>query len=209
MENELEKTSTKQKILDNAINLFSKKGFTETSIRELAAAVGVKEASIYNHFPSKISILECILDDYSQISRAHFDGDKFAALKENPTADGILNCMRVVFPEGQEEFYLKRLFVILQEQHRNPLVRKFVSEEIILSTEHYIRKIIDELKESGILRPDADADFWVKVHSSLLYTFASRTLLGIGDAEPGFTGMGMSDLLRNLYDRMLKECSAK
>ena len=57
-DNEPEKISTRQKILDCAIDLFATKGYTETTVRELAAAVGVKEASIYNHFSSKNSILE-------------------------------------------------------------------------------------------------------------------------------------------------------
>ena len=199
---------TRQKILDCAVDLFAMKGYTETTIRELAAAVGVKEASIYNHFPSKISILEYILEEYSHITYASFDREKLSGLKDNPSPDSILSCMKVVFPEGREEYYLKRLYVILQEQHRNPMVRKFVSERIILSTEQVIGTIINALKEFGILRPDADPDYWVRVHSSLIYSFANRALLGIGDSAAGFSGMGMSELLRNLYDLMLKTCGA-
>ena len=63
-----EKRSTKQRILRSAIDLFAKKGYTETSIRELAAAVGVKEASIYNHFLSKNSISKNETD--SQFSKS-------------------------------------------------------------------------------------------------------------------------------------------
>ena len=206
VESESEKITTKQKILDSAVELFALKGYTETTIRELAAIVGIKEASVYNHFLSKNAILEYILDEYAQIARPIQNPDKYLALKENPTPDGILACMRIVFPPGKEGYYLKRLFVILQEQHRNPLVRKFVSEEIILSTEQVIMAIIDKLKEFGVIHPDADSDFWVRVHSSLIYAFANRSLLGIGDAVPGFSGMGMGDLLWNLYDKMLKEC---
>jgi len=208
LESEPEKITTKQKILDSAVELFAVKGYTETTIRELAAVVGIKEASVYNHFSSKNAILEYILDEYSQIARPIHDPEKFLILKDNPTPDGILSCMRIVFPEGKAEYYLKRLFVILQEQHRNPLVRKFVSNEIILSTEQVIMTIIDKLKDYGVIRPDADSDFWVRVHSSLIYAFANRSLLGIGDAVPGFSGMGMGGLLWNLYDKMLRECRA-
>ena len=208
MESAPKKITTKQKILNCAVDLFSIKGYTETTIREIATGVGFKEASLYNHFPSKNAILEHILEEYSIVTRPFPDSSKILALKDNPTPDGILACLLVVFPEGMEEFYLKRLFVILQEQHRNPTVRKFVSENIIHSTENVILAIIDKLKEFGIIRPDTDPDFWVKVHSSLLYSFANRSLLGIGDNVPGFSGKGMSDLLRDLYGKMLKECRA-
>jgi AcrR family transcriptional regulator len=202
--------STKQKILNSATHLFAIKGYTETTIRELAAVVGVKEASIYNHFPSKNAILECILEEYaSQIVRSFFEQDKLSALEEKPTSDSILSCMKLSFPKENEELYLKMLYVILQEQHRNPIVRKFMSEKFILSTERVLEAIINKLKEFNILRPDIDPDFWIKVHSSLIYTFASRTLLSIGDSSSEFSGMGMLELMRNLYDMMLKSCGSE
>ena len=136
------------------------------------------------------------------------DRGNLSTLCENPTTDAILSCMRFSFPEGKEEFFLKRLYVILQEQHRNPIVRKFISERYILSTEQTIRMIINKLKEFSVLRPDTDPDFWVKAHSSLIYAFTSRLLLGIGDSSPDFNGMDMIELLRNLYDLMLKTCGA-
>jgi len=207
LNNNLEKTTTRQKILDSATQLFAIKGYTETTVRELAAVVGVKEASMYNHFPSKNAILECILDEYSsQIVRGFFQKDKLPALKENPTAEGILSCMNLAFPIDKEEFYLKRLYVILQEQHRNPIVRKFMSEQFILKTEQILEIIINKLKEFNILRADTNPDFWIKLHSSLIYTYTSRTLLGIGDSTPGYSGMGMIELMRKMYNMMLETC---
>ena len=201
--------STRQKLLNNAIQMFAARGFTETSVRELAAAAGVKESSIYNHFPSKNAILECILEEQAQIAKDLFERDKLAALEDNPTADGILSCLRLAFPKGKEEYYLKQLYVILQEQHRNPLVREFVSEKLILGTEDALRTVICKLKEFNKLRPDTDPDFWVKTHSSLIYAFASRMLLGIGDQEPDFSGPGMEELLRIMYSMMLEVCGAE
>ena len=204
LNNGQKKLSTKQKILDSAIHLFAIKGYTETTVRELAAAVGVKEASIYNHFPSKIALLECILNEFSQISQTFFQRERLVELVKNPTADGILACIQLSFPKDKETYYLRQLYVILQEQHRNPIVREFMSNGIILSTEQVIGTIIDKLKECNKLRPDTDPDFWVKVHSSLVYAFSSRMLLGIGDQEPDFSGKGLSDLLRDMYDMMLR-----
>lgn len=53
---------TKSKIFEAAVNLFSTKGFNGTSIRELAREVGIKESSIYNHYPGKKAIFQAILD---------------------------------------------------------------------------------------------------------------------------------------------------
>jgi AcrR family transcriptional regulator len=199
----LKKVSTREKILESAVHLFAIKGYTETTIREIAAVVGVKEASIYNHFPSKKAILEYILEDYAS---QDYERRSLSTLKKNPTAEGILSCMALNFPEGMVEYYLKELYVILQEQHRNPIVRDFVTEKIILGGEKYFETIINKLKEYNIIRQDTNPDFWLKVHSSLLYTFASRTLLGIGDGEPNFSGLGMLDLLRGMCEMLLETC---
>ena len=56
---------TKQKILICAVNLFASKGCIETSVRDIATTVGIKPASIYNHFASKEDILLLMLDDYA------------------------------------------------------------------------------------------------------------------------------------------------
>ena len=67
-----------------------------------------------------------------------------------------------------------------------------------------------------MIRLETETDFWAKTGSSLVYAFASRVMLGIGDRSPNlpgmgldkinFSGMGLADLLRRLFDTMLKTC---
>ena len=209
MVNESDKKTTRQKILYNAIKLFADKGYTETSVRELAAASGIKEASLYYHFPSKNHILEEILDEYSKFTQSTFSKEKLlSAIKRSPNAEGILSSITLVFPKGKEKYYLQMLYVMFQEQHRNPTIGKFMSRHYILGNEQIIRNVIDSLKELGIIRRDTDPDFWVKVHSSLLYAYASRHMLGIGDGVVGieteYSGMTMPEILRFLYDLLIK-----
>lgn len=62
----MENTHSKQNILNAAIRLFSKSGFSNVSIREIATAAGIKSASLYYHFPNKQSIyLEAIAYSFS------------------------------------------------------------------------------------------------------------------------------------------------
>ena len=177
-------------------------------MRKLASSVGIREASLYNHFPSKKAILEYILEYYTQ--RMHgFFVDNLSALKEAPTVDNIMSCLTIYFPEDEAKNFFQRLCVILQEQYRNPTVREYVSESIILTSEQVVKRIVNTLKEANILRQDTDPDFWAKMHSSLVYSFACRALLGIGDTWPGFTGLNMVEMMRSMYDTMLKSCCVK
>jgi len=52
----------RQEILDAALDLFADRGFQGTSVRDIARAVGVNEATLYHYFPSKAAILDAILD---------------------------------------------------------------------------------------------------------------------------------------------------
>jgi AcrR family transcriptional regulator len=202
-----DKDTTKQKILACAAILFAEKGFTETTTRELAEAVGIKAASLYNHFPSKTAILEHMLEDYRIYNTDIFkDKNISQILRENPTSDGILTCLQTSFPPDRAEYFLKVLCVLLQEQLRNPIVGSYMSEQFILRSERNARIIIEVLKELGVIRQDADPDFWVKASSSLFYFFATRMMLGIGDKAPGFKGMGIAEMLKHMFDMMLEKC---
>ena len=62
---------TKEAIREAAIRLFSVKGFEQTSLREVADAVGITKASLYYHFASKkdllLAILEPVFDDLTGV----------------------------------------------------------------------------------------------------------------------------------------------
>jgi AcrR family transcriptional regulator len=51
----------RQRILDVAAALFLERGYAGTSLREIAAEVGMKPGSLYYHFASKEALLQAIL----------------------------------------------------------------------------------------------------------------------------------------------------
>jgi TetR/AcrR family transcriptional regulator len=53
---------TRQRILDTAERLFAEKGFNGTTLRDVAGASGLRIPSLYNHFPSKESLYEAVLE---------------------------------------------------------------------------------------------------------------------------------------------------
>ena len=48
---------TKEKILQEALRLFSTKDYAATGVEEIAAAVGIKAASLYKHYRNKRAFL--------------------------------------------------------------------------------------------------------------------------------------------------------
>src|SRR5918992_1253859 len=66
---------TRERILRQASKLFARKGYTGTSTREIAAAVGIRQPSLFHHFASKREIVETLLaysvEDAAEIARRH------------------------------------------------------------------------------------------------------------------------------------------
>ena len=56
----------KASIVEAAIRLFGEKGFRGTTTREIAAAVGVSEPILYEHFKTKSDLYAAIIDSSSQ-----------------------------------------------------------------------------------------------------------------------------------------------
>jgi AcrR family transcriptional regulator len=76
-------TSTRQRILDAALELFARQGFAATSVRELARAVDLRESSLYNHFAGKAAIFHALVDARGPANSAErLRGPRYRALND-------------------------------------------------------------------------------------------------------------------------------
>ncbi|WP_296664937.1 TetR/AcrR family transcriptional regulator [Demequina sp.] len=68
--------ATKQRILDAAIAVFAESGFRSGSLREIAERVGLSDAGLLHHYPSKVALLEATLRHRDDIAVADFHIDQ-------------------------------------------------------------------------------------------------------------------------------------
>ena len=74
---------TRQAILDAALDLFAEKGFFGTSLRDVAAAVGVRESALYNYFAGKDALFDALL-----AAHQHSKVERLSPLAVGPITDG-------------------------------------------------------------------------------------------------------------------------
>lgn len=78
--------TTRAGILQAALRLFVTRGYAETTIRDLAAEVGLTSAALYYHFPNKEACLEALvtpyLEDVDEMLRKHPAGSTALDQKE-------------------------------------------------------------------------------------------------------------------------------
>lgn len=79
--------NTKERILREALRLFSEKGFDAVSVRAIAKAVGIKESSLYNHFSSKEDIFGSIIGEYTARGTAFFSSMNLAGADKQFSVD--------------------------------------------------------------------------------------------------------------------------
>ncbi|MDY7026787.1 MAG: TetR/AcrR family transcriptional regulator [Spirochaetota bacterium] len=65
-------TDRQRDFLQAAIDIVSREGFSRLTIRNIAAAVGVTEPSVYRHFPNKLSLMTAMLEDLQSAIMPHF-----------------------------------------------------------------------------------------------------------------------------------------
>lgn len=73
---EANKITTRYEILRASRQLFTKKGFDETMMVDIAERAGVSKATVYNYFPNKESLLEGTIDDTTQMLRDELNSDE-------------------------------------------------------------------------------------------------------------------------------------
>ncbi|NTV38385.1 MAG: TetR/AcrR family transcriptional regulator [Demequinaceae bacterium] len=67
--------ATRQRILDAALAVFAESGFRSGSLREIADRVGLSDAGLLHHYPSKAELLEATLRHRDEVALRDFKID--------------------------------------------------------------------------------------------------------------------------------------
>ena len=159
------KGSTKQKILEAALELFSVQGYEATSISQLAEAVGIRKASLYSHFENKQAILDALiqttLEQYAQHSiftKADWDDPDFTRDKENLTPEAaaqmFMGQIRYILHDPQISRARKMLSI---EQFQNPQMAQLQTRQNYTDVMRYFTGLVRFLIRQGRLA-DSDPD---------------------------------------------------
>ncbi|GAB5451058.1 MAG: HTH-type transcriptional regulator RutR [Halioglobus sp.] len=119
-----EQTSTAERILEAAEDLFAEKGYSATSLGEVADRVGIRSPSLYNHFKNKEAlyqaVLERLLEDFSA---------PLAELEKGPV---------------NKERVFEWLETIVRQHHANPNLARLL-QHAALSGGPHTNELIDRL----------------------------------------------------------------
>lgn len=146
---------TRQHILAASVHLFAKKGFAETTVRDIARRAGITDAAIYYHFATKEDLLREILnthllvDDWTTTRRYCTTPHR---LMQDVVRGAVLEITRTI---GENHELLR---IILREGLAG--------------------------NQAAACRYGQLLDDWESRLASHLVTFESTEMLGVGEARP-------------------------
>ena len=172
---------TKQAILDAALNLFSQKGFSAVSIRDICAVVQIKESTVYYHVKNKEAILDDLLAEFQAKSEALI-AKMFSAF---PKLAGGVEAGEELFAKISNEYvdnYLADSFcnkvmrILCIDQLNNPKVQKLYSYWLFEKPLEIQKFVFSIFQKEGIISCE-DPEFAAESFYSPVFFCLSRYLL--------------------------------
>ena len=134
----MKKLSTKEKILSRSLALFAKQGFHETSVRDIAKAVGIQVGGLYNHFKNKDLILESLAGELMESAIVTIFEEKNPqelSMRGKALLSNIAMTFKLLSFDGKNEALFK---LLMQEMYKNTYIRE-------LYLEHFYQQNVKKL----------------------------------------------------------------
>ena len=155
------KASKKELILRKAAAMFREKGFSATSMRDLAETVGIEAASLYNHIRSKNEMLEAICFDVANRFNANMDAIEAGNEKSIGKVETLLRFHIKEMVGNYEEVYVSdREWRHLDE----PYLSNFQNQRRIYR-KRFAAIIEDGIRKNEIRQIDAPTAILIVLHA--------------------------------------------
>jgi AcrR family transcriptional regulator len=178
--------TTKEKIIFESLKLFSSKGYDGVSMREIAAAVGIKGASIYNHFKGKEDIFNAIFSEMIK-QYDHAVTEMNIPIQQNERTvqtylesdeNQLLQMAEDLFTFfTQNNFAVMFRKLLISEQHKSLLAAQCFKEYYLEAPIHFQSQIFLAIQQYGVWQK-FDANIMALHFYSPIYYILSKFDLG-------------------------------
>ena len=153
--------NTKEVILQEALKLFSCKGYDAVSVRDIANKINMTQAALYKHYSNKQDIFDCIIKKMEEEQRKKYEelkvpqGDMNQMAKEYKNID--LKMIKFISEEifkywtgNQYAKYFRKMITI--EQYKNEKMSKLYHKHLAGGVIDYLSKLFEEMIKVGVFK---------------------------------------------------------
>ncbi|MEG0178446.1 MAG: TetR/AcrR family transcriptional regulator [Oscillospiraceae bacterium] len=172
--------STKEKLYDTALHLFSEKGYTASSIRDICYANNVKESTVYYYYKNKEAMLDSMRERFC--NNAKEAKAKLDLKISNPTLINRDTFFAVadIFVDKllTDEFQNRFIRVLRLEQGCNEQLRALYHEWLYEMPMAFAERFIEQLMSLGYLKDDSAAYLAIIYYSPIYFCYERSFAFG-------------------------------
>lgn len=150
----MEKKTTKERILDSALTLFSEKGYDGVGVDLIAEKAELKGPSIYKHFKSKEEILDVLIEKVEGYYEEKFGSESHLGEIPASIEELIDISLRRIQFTLHDDVIKKTRKILAMEQFRSPRIAKLSSQYSMDGIQGMYQKIFREMMDAGIIKQD-------------------------------------------------------
>ena len=137
-----------RQILDAALTVFSRKGYGEATMPDIAREAGVAVGTIYNYYEGKRELLVSLLASYVSTQ-------PFVRLLEQTLETGDRAFVTAVIKERLDFGFqnMDRFFFLMSEVQRDPELRQLYAQEVLWPVLVLLEKYIESRVTAASFRP--------------------------------------------------------
>jgi len=169
---------TKEKILEAALDLFSKNGYAGTNMRELMGSIGYAKSSTYRHFESKEEIWNTLLDEMIAYYGERFGSPEHLPPVPDSSEELVAMTMGMVRFTIRDESIVKTRKVLTIEQFRDGRARDLATKHFLTGLTEMFTGIFNGMMDKNLLRRE-DPEML-----AFAYTMPIAALIHLCDREP-------------------------
>lgn len=178
---------TKERILREALRLFSQKGYDAVSVEQIAGAVGIKAPSLYKHYKSKQDIFNDIFEEtakrygaFTESISVHLgDSEQDLQVFSAITADALVEKVKSLISYSlHDEFVCQFRRMMTIEQFRSPELSALYSHRYVEQIQNYHKELFQRMIAAGVM-VDEDPGLL-----AMMYDCPILILLGECDRHP-------------------------
>jgi len=157
--------STRDKILEAALKLFSQKGYLGATTKEIAKEAGIAEITLFRHFPTKERLFEEVINTYSFLPALKELMPEIARMSYEKALAEIAKRFLETLSSRKD-----LIQIMHSEMHRYPEKIHMIHNSIIDDVIKTLASYFEKLKTKGVLK-DFDSELGARAFLGMFFSY--------------------------------------
>ena len=168
--------TTKQKILNEALSLFSEKGYSAVYVGDIAEAVGIKTPSLYKHYKNKQDIFNSCVEVFSERmgnirNDLQLPGSKTASFSYETIAEEhlieVANALFMFYLQDNVAAKFRKMLMI--ERYHNPEINRLFEDFFIIRAIDHEKEIFSKLIDAKVIKGENPHIIALRFYTPIFY----------------------------------------